>query len=619
MTLNRQLILYFAIFVAIIGITAAASIAGSGLNSRDSLLLSKSSLIKPYQPEITPQKFCETFIDVETQKRNCAQKYFEPGTTYPSKQLIDPRIEIANLSKAYDELGQALEIDATDEAMMLVNVARQRSEFLKKISVQPLLTSNDYYLYFNGLLIGLGFSYNPFSNTFKPLPNDLARYLLNPSKVGNEIKILSIANQIGIFIFGIIVYSLFSITIVRNISSVGLAIILFIFLLLLLGLIVTRDASINFGSYSTYFSLNPFRNIFPRQLLISTLCFLILTASLYLITKSNIHNPKRITNEQYILVVIVAPFATIFAYAIGGVPSGAEFLKITACLSCALLLTRYGRIIELTQNHIGIFNSLLLRKRNDPKLHVEYGRNNPLLASFFFQKFFVKKIILMPIGLALAFCGSAFFFSDLGGTLVAGMILFFSVFILLGSKFALIGSLPIGIATALLLLFSEKVRGRMELMQDPMRASISDFARLEEFVFTSKPNGYGLNQIKWCSNDGVCVPLQSLSDYMPSLLMATLGETMTISILFLLCLLMLFLCVKCFLLSWNYGSRNRLITMTASFLCLAGFLQVLITVLGNWRIIPLTGLGLPLVSIGFSSSIAVSLGLGLALGIIFKK
>jgi cell division protein FtsW (lipid II flippase) len=608
----------FIVASLIIGLTTAASFSGSALGKRDSLLLTNSSIIKPYKPEITPQAFCENNIVATTLKRNCAQKYFEPGTAPSSMQLNKARNEIASLSKSYGELADTLEVNATDDAMILVNVARQRAEFLKKISIQPSLTDNNYYLYFNGLLVGLGLSYNPFSNTFKSLPNDLARYLLDPSKVGYEINLLSVTNKIGFFFFGAIAFALFITLIRQRINNFGLIIIFFIFLLLLLGLVVTRDASINFGSYSSYFSLNPLRNIFPRQLIISGLCFCIFTASLFLIAAPKIDIQRRLSNNYYNLIVIVAPISTILVYTIAGVPIGAEFLKFTACLSCALVLTRYGRIIELTQNHIGILKALIYKNKGS-ELNIVNRDKNFLSASSTFQIFFAKKIIAMPIGLALAFCGSALFFSDLGGTLVAGMVVFFSVFILLGTKFALLASLPIGFATSLLFIFSEKVKGRIELMQDPMSASISDFARLEEFVFAAKSTGYGLNKIKWCSNDGVCIPLQSLSDYMPSLLMAALGEKISLSILFLFCLLILILCVKCFLLSWNYESKNRLLIMTASFLCLACFFQVIVTVLGNWRVIPLTGLGLPLISIGVSSSISASFGLGLATGIVFKK
>ena len=50
---------------------------------------------------------------------------------------------------------------------------------------------------------------------------------------------------------------------------------------------------------------------------------------------------------------------------------------------------------------------------------------------------------------------------------------------------------------------------------------------------------------------------------------------------------------------------------SAFFLLLAALSQTVITYFGNWRLAPLTGLGLPLMSMGWSSLLAVVLGLSL--------
>ncbi len=39
-------------------------------------------------------------------------------------------------------------------------------------------------------------------------------------------------------------------------------------------------------------------------------------------------------------------------------------------------------------------------------------------------------------------------------------------------------------------------------MIDPMTASVSDFARLIAFTEASKPSGFGVGQIEWCSQEG---------------------------------------------------------------------------------------------------------------------
>jgi cell division protein FtsW (lipid II flippase) len=51
--------------------------------------------------------------------------------------------------------------------------------------------------------------------------------------------------------------------------------------------------------------------------------------------------------------------------------------------------------------------------------------------------------------------------------------------------------------------------------------------------------------------------------------------------------------------------------MAAFYLLIATLLQAIITFFGNWRWIPLTGLGTPLLSIGLSSVLAPVLAVGL--------
>ncbi len=594
-----------------------ASISGAELNQRDRLLLDKSSAIIQHIPQTTPEAFCRLiFAELVTQP-NCAQRHFEPGREIPTNQLKIAREEVEALSLAYKAMADTLAVQTSAEAMPLVNVASQRAEFLKTLSIRPPADVG-YFGYFNALLIGQGISYNPFSNTFKPLPNDLGRYLLNSGTVSRELQILCFINRMGLLILGAVASLLIVVLIRSGLNSTGGAITVGIFLFWLLGLIVSRDASINFGNYSSYFAINALRNIFSRQLLITTMCLIVFTCSAWLVLKQTTPEFFRLSNSSFKWIALLTPAAAMNAYALGGIPIGAEFLKISACFLCALLITRYGRILELTQNHIGLYKVL---RSTQPVLDraTDSRRFDTLSASGEYQGFILKKIVLMPAGLVLAFFGSSLFFSDLGGTLVAGMVTFFSIFVLLGAKFAWIASIPCSIATALLFSFSDKVRGRLDLMQDPMRAHISDFARLDEFVSASDPDGFGLNHIKWCSNDGVCLPLQSLSDYMPTIIAGALGKELSLLLLGLSFALLLGLCIKCFLLSWDYRSNKRLVAMTASLLCLAGSLQALITVLGNWRVIPLTGLGYPLLSIGFSSSLSASLGLGLAVGIVFKK
>jgi cell division protein FtsW (lipid II flippase) len=59
--------------------------------------------------------------------------------------------------------------------------------------------------------------------------------------------------------------------------------------------------------------------------------------------------------------------------------------------------------------------------------------------------------------------------------------------------------------------------------------------------------------------------------------------------------------------------------MFACLLLLATLGQLIITFFGNWRLMPLTGLGVPFTSIGISSFMAGILGIGLAMTLVLKK
>jgi hypothetical protein len=156
-------------------------------------------------------------------------------------------------------------------------------------------------------------------------------------------------------------------------------------------------------------------------------------------------------------------------------------------------------------------------------------------------------------------------------------------------------------------------------MLEPMYANISDFARLIEFDRSGQPWGYGPFHIQWCSEDGVCLPLQSLSDYMPTLISGMLGSYLAIGFFCLMALSLIFLTYRLFKPAWYFDNNERFAYMFACLLCLATLTQLILTFLGNWRLMPLTGLGIPLVSIGLSSFFASIVGIALALTLVLHK
>jgi cell division protein FtsW (lipid II flippase) len=163
-------------------------------------------------------------------------------------------------------------------------------------------------------------------------------------------------------------------------------------------------------------------------------------------------------------------------------------------------------------------------------------------------------------------------------------------------------------------MLTERVMGRLLLMLEPMQAAVSDFARLIKFAEGGQPFGYGLGQIQWCSHEGACLPLQSLSDYMPTILLGLFGDRLAMLLLAMV-LIMYGLLLVVSVRGLAMGLRqSRALYAIGFFLLMATAIQTVVTGLGNLRLIPLTGLGLPLMSVGLSSFLSVAIGLGLIAG-----
>jgi cell division protein FtsW (lipid II flippase) len=166
-------------------------------------------------------------------------------------------------------------------------------------------------------------------------------------------------------------------------------------------------------------------------------------------------------------------------------------------------------------------------------------------------------------------------------------------------------------------LLSSKVQDRVMLMVDPMNAPVNDFARLIAFA-----NAHGTESwfplIPWCNDRGLCLPLQVLSDYIPTLLLGLIGHNGVIFyglLLMAVLALTLFNTMKCFLISIG---PDRVLASVCFFLILSMLTQIVINFAGNWRLLPLTGVGIPLISIGITSSLTACATLGLSIRLLSK-
>lgn len=593
----------------------------SDLHTRDLALISINDFLS-YQPQYKAEDFCINNLKENYRKIHCdtINPDYVGTLEQGQKEKVKNEIQLAlDANVRFLESLKAKKL-SNDQYIDLTLIADKKIEKLKEIignlnNDKLEKTNADLFEY---LLIAQGKTYNEFSNTFKEPPQSISRFIMNPNNIQNKLKRLRyISAHFYLYSFFIIL-GIF--LLLRKISVTGKLLALSYLVLNLIGLNIVRDASLHFGFESNLFSLNPFSGIFERQILIfgsSIILFLLCASKADLFGALFEKISRKLTLGK---IALLSSITTIVFYFLFGPSLGSETFKISTCLIAALVLSQHGRVVELAQEQFGI--NTILKKSLQFRSYRKSDQNNQLLTTYlsdYFSYYLANKVLLQIflVGFLIIFVGALF--SDLGGSLIAASIFTFSLFVLLGNRFAL--SILILLVSIIYFLFlaSEKFRGRVQLMFEPMHANISDFARLIQFQNGAGAYGYHFNQIKWCSNDGVCLPLQSLSDYMPTLLNGVLGSTLGFIFFVLFSLFLLYLAQKAFKLAWFYSDKFRFLKIFSSLLCVSSFIQLLVTVFGNWRLIPLTGLGTPLISIGLSSSIAATIGISLVIGLCFKN
>ena len=376
-----------------------------------------------------------------------------------------------------------------------------------------------------------------------------------------------------------------------------------------LSIVIAADAAMHFGENSLTYALNPLGNQLDRQLYIQLGGYCII--AVVLITKTWVTKILNIVILNQNIFIWGTAFLVIGAYYVLKSPAiGSEVFKVGLAVLAASLMTDQGRVLHLIRKYVpDAFTPRLLWRaaktaigwgtpNSDPTGRVIAHIAIPLMN---FTGFGFVMLTIVPL-----------VFHDLGGSLVAALILITTLFLVFGARPALLSLGAMGMAGAILSQ-TEKVQGRIALMLDPMTAAVSDFARLKAFTEAAQPAGFGLGHIAWCNEQGTCLPLQVLSDYIPTVLNGINGPWFATLLFTALCLYFSFMAaVAC----WTYltGRGNaRMASMVAFFLLIATLLQTVITFFGNWRWIPLTGLGVPLIGIGVSTMLAPTLGLALML------
>ena len=362
-----------------------------------------------------------------------------------------------------------------------------------------------------------------------------------------------------------------------------------------LGLLIAADASVHYGQGSSVFPLNPLGNQLNRQMLVGGISVSIMVTGLLLapwVGKAVLLAMRYWGSTMLSLMLLMG-----FAYVLQGPALGSEALKLGMAVMAGLLTAAYGRSVHATAQDAPAALTpwrLMTAWRRDTT-----GSQDPIdVIAMQLSRPLLQFTAFCAIGISAA----ALAFHDLGAALVTTIVAVTTLYMVFGSRLA--GAVLLaGVLMAGLMSQTEKVQGRIALMMDPLSASVSDFARLLAFSNAAHEKGFNLGQIAWCSGGGVCIPLQALSDYMPVVLTGVLGTQGTFWFFLLYLMTMMVLAAWLMRQFLTLQGSSRALSMMAFFMLWGTAAQTVVTFLGNWRIIPLTGLGTPLLSIGLSSSL----------------
>jgi len=377
-----------------------------------------------------------------------------------------------------------------------------------------------------------------------------------------------------------------------------------------LGLLIAADASVHFGEGSAVFLLNPLGNQLARQHKVLWIGAVAIAATAILapLFKTWIYWPLR--HLWITLMILLASMGA--AYALLGPAMGSETLKVSMAMLAGLVTAAHGRSVHLASQlapKAMTFSRILRILRFKPPHDAA-----PMAALDLMALNLAKPVYQLGLFGALGLSIAALVFHDLGATLVTASVAVCALFLIFGTPItvavmALMGLVAAGLSQ------TNKLQDRIALMLDPMSASVSDFARLLAFSDAAHDSGFPLGHMAWCNSGGVCVPPQALSDYMPTILGGLFGFNATVAYFWLFLLVIVFMGRSMMHAYLTLKGAVRTLAITAFYLLVCAGAQTVITFLGNWRIIPLTGIGAPLLSIGLSSSLVPCIAMGLFLAV----
>lgn len=585
-------------------------------SSRDVRLAEVLADSKHQASELIPaQAFCEAWtkhpsadIDCRTARsiENLQAQQGPEAEEVLKQTVIQARERITVLQTLRKDIAQSLS-DSAQATLVLQALDMRLENAMPKIQQLELqvqqkdISLTSYAAMFELLLDLEGQSYQSIKGSFRNKRWDVAQLIQHQTETmqrGQELQLALKWLPLLLLPFSVCLLALSY----WRAQFVGVVCMAFYLVATLLGLLITADASVHFGENSLFYPLNPLGNQLYRQIGITGFGYVVLM--FVLIARRPIEMLMRFVLQHSLVNTCLIASFVIGAYLMQSPAIGSESMKLGVAILAGVVMTDQSRVLHLIRKYAPdalSFSKVLQR--------VKPAHDQTLDATAR-----VLKHIAKPLGIfclyALVTLGSAsLLFNDLGGALISTLMVIITLFLTFGSRPTLLAFGVLSLLAALLSL-TDKLQGRIELMLAPMTATVSDFARLLAFTEASSPHGFGLGNIAWCNQEGTCLPIQVLSDYMPTAINGVSGPWVTLLVFLALCTFFLTIAaVSC----WRFITRQgveRLISIVTFFLLTATLIQTILTFLGNWRLIPLTGMGTPLLSIGLSSVLAPTLALG---------
>ncbi len=582
-----------------------------------SILAQHPELIQPRSEEPIAARFCSNSWGPSLELVDCRSGVISKGQTaiFPwggAEALITPEIEIALQQRQLrlERLRSLVEASAIDKNLLfpIQSLLEKRlvitNQLLNRSDVQNI---QSYSNIFSELLLLDGYRYDFLSGKFIPLRYDIVRALEKEANYVERIERTKLALVIAPYFVFLFCFVWLSIGFrARNLNirllvcgMLGLSV---------FGLLICADAAVRFGAQGSVYSLNPLSATLPNQLLwiaIMSLLAILLVKILSLVEANGLRSFPWVAskvnyfyrNIKFAHLVFLGTLSIAGAYKLFSPAVGAETLKVIVCVLSGVLLSQHGREVFLVRKYVP--NSFSFRSFWESLTPLDGILSTPIMIHRLFLRSYLLFVFfgLFTVGM------TAFGFGDLGGTAVAVCIVLILTLLLYGWPLFTC-AITLGVIAVSLALKTTKVQDRLALMLEPSSAAVSDFARLITFEESLQPYGQGIGALRWCNELGVCVPLQVLSDYMPIVVSASVGRTVSVLVFLMIFLGSLFFAYRALIFFASTNSRLRVVVATAFFLFVSTGVQTVITFFGNWRLLPLTGLGVPFMSIGISSIVA---------------